>query len=1023
MLLDSDEVIEPQLLETFKGIAAAGLAERVYVHMDTYWKSPQYVIRPREPLTPVAMIDVQQVEHVHIRDYAGGRAMILGPEYGVLHHLSYAGPDERIKRKISSWSHRDEVDQDWYRRVWQGWDSDKLMRNLHPTHPPNFGFTERIQTPSILKDCWDEVPAAVDPEVPSNWPKLSVVIPLYGGEDDIGLCLQSLTNSVDLIQEIIVVDDCSPDNAALVAESFSSDPPRQVTAARKRSGVKAAPFPDFPKSAASLPLQLFRNPRNLGFGASCNRGYVESTGDVVLFLNSDTIVPRAGLIRLIESLMKSGTIAAAGPFTNNAGYHQPVEPTYTRLETIDLFARDFAFREADDQEVPILVGFCLAVRRSVIEEIGEILSHQPNDDASKGKLKGKKKKPKPADAQVSPTSVPESGQATAVAQRVPFDGRFGRGLFEDNDLCYRIQRANYRLVLSARSYVHHSGSKSLARMDEHPNVLLVRNMQVYEDKWREELATGYASHLPGHRAEPIVFRHERHPDAIRERIRRLAKKARVSLCMIVKNEERVLDDCLKSACPAFMQTIVVDTGSTDRTQEIALEHGAELHEFPWTDSFSEARNESFRYAKGNWIFWLDADDTLPLDSAEAILNSAINAQPNVIAFVVPVQFVGDIGGGTRVDHVKLIRNVPGLKFEGRIHEQILPSIDRIGGEIRRIEGAIVLHSGYDTSPEGQARKRERDDRLLDLDLQDEPDHTFRNFNKGMTEHYYGNHTVAIKWLERSIQLGNETDSHMRKAYDLLGTSKVELGEIEGALATYRKGLEVVGEDPELRFHLANLLSLQGNYREAKDQYIRVPSDVSRHFTSFDIGVLGPKLYHNLAGVCEALGEFEEAIDWWRKGIEARFVPSACELFRSAMSRHDLKTSFEAVEAVKMLEGPSECWAELQSNWLAARGEDVLGFLRLATRQHPYSAGPRLVLMRQLLALNAEDEALPHMELLDALGSAEAAFCLGTYYTVRGRWKEALDCKQRSFERNPTSSAAERDIEGLQRLLESEGGRG
>jgi len=160
LILDSDEVVEPQLLEHLQQIAAAGLAERVYVHMDTYWKSPQYVSRPRERLTPVVMIDVQKVEHVHIREYTGGRAMVLGPEYGVIHHLSYAGPDERILRKISTWSHRDEVVEDWYRRVWQGWDSDKLMRNLHPTHPGAYGFAERIPCPEILKGCWDDVPAS-----------------------------------------------------------------------------------------------------------------------------------------------------------------------------------------------------------------------------------------------------------------------------------------------------------------------------------------------------------------------------------------------------------------------------------------------------------------------------------------------------------------------------------------------------------------------------------------------------------------------------------------------------------------------------------------------------------------------------------------------------------------------------------------------------------------------------------------------------------------------------------------------
>jgi cellulose synthase/poly-beta-1,6-N-acetylglucosamine synthase-like glycosyltransferase len=147
-------------------------------------------------------------------------------------------------------------------------------------------------------------------------------------------------------------------------------------------------------------MKLLRNEANVGFGATCNRGYVESNGEVVLFLNSDTVVPRAGLIRLIESLTKSGTVGAAGPHSNNVGYCQPIPPTYTSLDRLDLFAQDFAAREVDDEEVPILVGFCLAVRRSVLREVGI-----PLDDGN-------------------PRSTPS----------VPFDPRFGRGLFEDNDL-------------------------------------------------------------------------------------------------------------------------------------------------------------------------------------------------------------------------------------------------------------------------------------------------------------------------------------------------------------------------------------------------------------------------------------------------------------------------------------------------------------------------------------------------------------------------------------------------------------
>src|SRR5690606_13376892 len=157
--------------------------------------------------------------------------------------------------------------------------------------------------------------------------------------------------------------------------------------------------------------------------------------------------------------------------------------------------------------------------------------------------------------------------------------------------------------------------------------------------------------------------------------------------------------------------IVVDTGSTDRTREIAESHGAKVFDFPWTDSFSEARNVSVKHASGKWVFWLDADDTLPFPSGQAILEAAIQSPENIYGYIVPVQFVeGGSAGATRVDHVKLIRNFDGLEFRFHIHEQVLGAIREAGGEIARIEGSVVLHSGYDTSEEGQARKRVRDEK-------------------------------------------------------------------------------------------------------------------------------------------------------------------------------------------------------------------------------------------------------------------------------------------------------------------------
>src|SRR5438552_17207038 len=80
--------------------------------------------------------------------------------------------------------------------------------------------------------------------------------------------------------------------------------------------------------------------------------------------------------------------------------------------------------------------------------------------------------------------------------------------------------------------------------------------------------------------------------------------------MIVRNEEANLPACLESVRGLFDEIIVVDTGSTDRTKEIAAEFGARVFDFVWVDSFAAARNECLRHATGKWIFWMDADDRL-----------------------------------------------------------------------------------------------------------------------------------------------------------------------------------------------------------------------------------------------------------------------------------------------------------------------------------------------------------------------------------------------------------------------------
>ena len=84
----------------------------------------------------------------------------------------------------------------------------------------------------------------------------------------------------------------------------------------------------------------------------------------------------------------------------------------------------------------------------------------------------------------------------------------------------------------------------------------------------------------------------------------------VSLCLMVRNEAEALPGCLQSVAGIANEIIVVDTGSTDRTKEVAKGFGAKVFDFPWCDDFAAARNECIRHATGEWIFWLDADERI-----------------------------------------------------------------------------------------------------------------------------------------------------------------------------------------------------------------------------------------------------------------------------------------------------------------------------------------------------------------------------------------------------------------------------
>ncbi|MCL6522605.1 MAG: glycosyltransferase [Firmicutes bacterium] len=254
----------------------------------------------------------------------------------------------------------------------------------------------------------------------------------------------------------------------------------------------------------------------------------------------------------------------------------------------------------------------------------------------------------------------------------------------------------------------------------------------------------------------------------------------LSAALIVKNEEAVLDQCLRSLQPVVDEIVVVDTGSEDRTPEIAREMGALLVRTPWRDDFAAARNVAQEFARGRWILSADADEVLEVngDRLRAVLEATSDS-----AFTVTVRNAllgpGDELAWEDVPVVRLFRKRAGVLWEGRIHEQILPSITRLGGTLGHLDWVVLRQRGY--LPEELARKgtRERNRRIFEALGEDLPPYLL--YQRGVQDAVEGRLSEARRHLARA--LGRDpTAPWAARAARLSAEVAEKLGKVRSALA-------------------------------------------------------------------------------------------------------------------------------------------------------------------------------------------------------------------------------------------------
>ena len=333
----------------------------------------------------------------------------------------------------------------------------------------------------------------------------------------------------------------------------------------------------------------------------------------------------------------------------------------------------------------------------------------------------------------------------------------------------------------------------------------------------------------------------------------------ISLCMIVRDEASNLAHCLDSVAGVVDEIIIVDTGSTDQTKSIAAQFGAKIYDFTWEDDFSTARNFGLDQASGDWVLILDADEYLEQTEPDKLRKLISRDQP-ADAYLLPLKNI--IMPGFDEYQVSLVlrlfRNSAVLRFQGKIHEQVIIPVDFQAESAET--GPFIIHLGYQDSK--RAQKSHRNRQMLKQALRSEPDNPYYHFYIS-TEYInckdfrkaLGHIRLALAGIPQTVLLFRT--AVIRNAVLCLN----HLDQQEEAAAVLEAEIGNFPDFPDYHYYLANIYREKTEYSKAILHYTKALSCNSPSLAGCSI--LGSGGYKSLfyIGLChEKLRRYFDAID-------------------------------------------------------------------------------------------------------------------------------------------------------------------
>jgi Predicted O-linked N-acetylglucosamine transferase, SPINDLY family len=333
--------------------------------------------------------------------------------------------------------------------------------------------------------------------------------------------------------------------------------------------------------------------------------------------------------------------------------------------------------------------------------------------------------------------------------------------------------------------------------------------------------------------------------------------AKISLCMIVKDEEKYIEKSLRNIKDKVEEIIVVDTGSKDRTKEIVKKYTDKIYDYEWCEDFSKARNYSISKAKNNWILVLDADEICSEFHVNKI-NDFIKASIDTIGRINIINYYGK-ASETKKSSTRLGRlfNKNFYEYNGSIHEQLT---SKNKSEVKMLNVNIsVEHFGYTEEDIMEKMKVIRNESLLLKELQKNPKDPYVLYQLGKTYFIGKRYYKALNYFRESIEvLEDEKFEYAEDLIESYGYSLLNTKKYKEALSL-EKYINRYSELADFNFLIGLIYMNNGKFEDSIKTFMKCTNLVE----SKSEGVNSYLAYYNIGIIYECLGAKDKAIEFYK----------------------------------------------------------------------------------------------------------------------------------------------------------------